>query len=390
MDSLFIDVSNLNVVFKVKGRFCFAANYANAVEQLIIDAQALGSSFDVYVSMLPRKTGDHMLSGLSLGGVPFYVLEDEMRAVLSFVQKIPGANSIYVCNALANFIIPARVQTFSAVIPYGDRYAFIEVKDRMLEGMKVFHTQADFYEAMGDGFSCYGDFDLVDTDTLRAQYPELEKLEKKDIVPLASMVASYRSPNKMLMEDVLTELSGAPLQREPTEPVVQRKKEAPLPDYSEDERPPEKPIKVKKPWDWVSFTLGIVACLALFVSGVGYKWSDVSGTLSMIETSRLQYTAKDGTYAGIQSIYDAGLDTARKVSEVLEYAKGTEIAVTVSSVDAYLDRITVRFSTNDDNAREQFLSYLRQKFVVGDVNNFGSTTTLDGQATTEYGAVIVP
>ena len=57
-NAIFIDTSNLNTLYKVNSRFAMGVSYASCPEKLTIDAQALGTSFDVYLSVWPRQQGE--------------------------------------------------------------------------------------------------------------------------------------------------------------------------------------------------------------------------------------------------------------------------------------------------------------------------------------------
>lgn len=182
-NAIFIDTSNLNVLFKVGNRFSLGVNYASAPEKIAIDAQALGTAFDVYLSIWPRQRGecDDCVNALSVGGVPFIVIPEEVDAALKLVEKIPGVGTIYVCNALANFVKQARVANFQSVIPYGRRFALVTVKNSMLEDLRIYDTQDELYAEQGEGFTCYGDLDLIDIDGLKAQYDELTPFDKSSL-----------------------------------------------------------------------------------------------------------------------------------------------------------------------------------------------------------------
>lgn len=390
-DSLFIDVGNLNVLYKLKGKFCVGTSYLSCPDKLIIDAQALGSSFDVYLSMWPRQKdeGDVIIQSLSLGGVPFVALKTEINAILDYACKIPGANRIYLCNALANFMIPSRVGNFQAVLCCGNRYALVDVRDKLLAGLKLYDNQREFYKDMGDDFACYGDLDIIDIDNVKAQYPELTAFKKNILVTLVPLIMSYHSQYKVEIEDVRKEIEGYIPEVKKLKPVKEEKKLAPIPEY---DRSQFKQKKTKKSLDidWISVTLGAAACLGLFFCGVGWNMRNVDSVIREYEQRQTQYTVSADLYTPLKNIYLAGHNTAGYSSEILDYAKKTEIDITVCSLEGFTDSVLLNFSCQSAEAKDQFITYLQQRYVIGAVNERQSLTNPDGSITFEYGVTVVP
>lgn len=390
-DALFIDASNLNVLYKTGGKFVLGLSYLSCPEKLVIDAQALGNAYDIYVSMWPRPEGegDRTIPGLSHGRVPFVVLEEELRAVLKYVSSFPGANNIYLCNALANFIIPSRVSNFQAVIPCGSRFALLDVKDKILDRLVMFNTQRDFYEVMGEDFTCYGDTDIVDVDTIRAQYPELAEFKKNVLIPLIPLITSYHSSYSITAAQCMEYLDGPEPEPEkkPVEPEI--KKEAPLPEPVEVPKPKE-PKKQKVKFDFVAALFAVIFCAAMFVIGLGYSTSDIEAAIrtQTVGASNFQNSAEP--YQRIQAIYDNNYGLAGDAVNVLSFAKVNENGVTVSRAEANIDGVRLSFSCASADVKDAFVAYLNTKFVVSKVNEGDSISNTDGTVTQQYSAIIVP
>ena len=391
-DALFIDVSNLNVLFKYNGKFVLGISYLGCPEKLAIDAQALGNAYDVYLSMWPRPEGegDVTIPDLAPGRVPFVALRDELQAIVNYVSKFPGANNIYLCNALANFTIPSRVGNFQSVIPCGHRYAFFEVRDKILDNLFFFASQREFFETMGEDFTCYGDGDIVDVDSLRAQYPELAEYKKNIIVPLVPLIVAYRSNYKVSLDVVRDILDGKIV--EPPKPVKEEpKKEAPVPEPEEEAMPrPVKPSKQKMQLDLVSLGLGVVACIGMFIGGVGYSFRDIDATTTTqnLSTSVAQRTTEPLRMA--QAIYDNGFNMASDAATLLSYAKSSDLGVSVTSLDAMADGIRLSFSCGSEEVKDSFISYLNANYTTETPHAGQPISNTDGTETLQYTVTVHP
>lgn len=427
-DALFVDVSNLNVMYKVNGKFCLSVNYASCPEKLAMDAQALGSSFDVFLSMWPRPAGegDITINGLSFGGVPFVALKEEVKAVFALVEKIPGVNTVYLCNALANFIIPSRVNNFKAVLCAGNRYAFVEVKDKMLSSMKMFDSQFDFYEEMGDDFTCHGDSDLIDVDTIKAQYPEFTEFKRNVIIPLTSMIMSYRSAYKMAMEDVKAEITNpaakadSPIKPKPKgsstttaksnsafnqKPERSRKDTdfsadfqcdseeygATHPSYALAVIPPTVVEQRRRP-DVLSILLSAVTCLAVFVTGFGLYFNNgnkVEMQLQSFSIMEKYYVEDTEYYKTVASIYDNGPDLAGKIMQLLSLAKSCTDGVVVSFIDVSTTKILLHYTCSTVEQSDRFTAAIADKYIILSKNEVSVMANPDGTSTREYSLEVV-
>lgn len=407
-DALFVDVSNLNVLFKTNGKFVLAANYNACPERLTIDAQALGNSFDVYLSMWPRAVGegDIEVGALSLGSVPFIALRKELEVVFELVRDIPGVNNVYLCNALANSVVPARVPTFTAVMCAGNRYACVEVQDKHISKCQYFATQKDFYEAMGDDYSCYGDVDLIDANSIKAQYPELDKLKKVDLVPLVALIISYKSAYKVEMEAVdalLSSVSGS---------VVVPSAEVELQSDADTEGASEQPAMMDVPegieptstvkgrgglkghtnvsrkkvrFDVVAALLILMFCVGMGLNGFFYKMQGVGTQALRYDTERTILEERLTQYDDVISVYQYGVEMAGQSASVLEFASATELPVSVSVLRQTPGDAVLTFVCADTQTRDQFIGYLSQKYLVLEVYEYEVLKNTDGTESHRYG-----
>ena len=395
-NALFIDASNLNVLYKVNGKFCFGVSYFSCPEKLVTDAQALGSSFDVYVSIWPRQKGegDIIVRGLSIGGVPFIALRAELEAVLNLVENIPRVNDIYFCNALANFAIPSRVANFQSLLCCGSRYALVTVSDRLLQSLKYFNSQSQFYDEMGTDFSCYGDMDIVDIDTLRAQYPELMHIKKNILVPLVPLIVSYHSAYKVSLSTLKLSLDDYV--------DVQEKLPPKIADSNKQKKivvgtPSTKPTKTRTRiyrkesdnFDALSFLFSIIACVAMFITGIGYSFSKVDATLNRYSSTQSVYVDRTKVYNDLVPIYQSSPELITKATDVLSYAKSSGMDLTVVGCNIYFDRIVIEFNANSAEIKDYYREYLASRFVVYDIYEFESQMNTDGTVTIRYGVTIV-
>lgn len=398
-NAIFIDTSNLNVLFKVNGKFALGVNYASSPDKLAIDAQALGTPFDVYLSMWPRQQGESedYVNALSVGGVPFVVLREEVEAAFKLVEKIPGVGTVYLCNALANFVIQARVSNFQSVINYGSRVALVDVKNKLLESLSIYDSPEDLYAARGEGLSCYGDLDLIDVDAIKAQYEELTPFAKNIIVPLAHLVTSYRSPYNAEMDAVKQELGlgeYASSHKEPPPPPPVKEKPKPprkefvkTPVVEEDEKPP---IKVKGPGISILNALLVLVILAgCAITGLGYAFDKTSAQISQLQAEITPFTVEAQKYNETAKIYMSSGGIAGYASELLSYTQTNTDGFTISGLEVGLDSIVIRCNTSNADSIEPFRAYLEQSYVVGEVNNLDVTTGASGTAIYNYSITVV-
>lgn len=390
-DALFLDASSLNALYKVNGKFSVAVNYADCPEQLVLDTQYLGNSFDIYISMWPRAKGegDIELPNLSLGSVAFVALAEEVRALFSLVDQIPGVNNIYLCNALANQLIPARVSNYQVVLCAGTRYALVEVKDKHIVSCDFFAGQREFYDKMGEDFTCYGDVDLLDANTLKAQYPELEHLKRVDLVPLTALITSYRSTYKATMEEVLESIvdvkDAVPVEveEEPAEEAV-----PPKPIY--EDKPTFTPVKLRRgiKIDFVAAILVFVFCGVMGLNGFNYNLRNVGSKALQYTTECSVLEGKLSQYQGIQVVYDYGVGMAGQGADAMEYAKASGLAISISEMKQSTAELLIVFNCTDRELRDQFSDYLALKYTVLQVFEYGTSSNTDGTQSHRFGIAL--
>lgn len=391
-ECLFIDVSNLNVLMMSAGKFCVGMNYSSCPEKLALDAQALGGSFDVYLSLWPRvaEEADVEIESLRAGNIPFYAIKSEVKAAFGLVERIPGVNNIFLCNALANTVSASRVDNFQTVLCYGNRYMYVDVQGRKPKEVAVYANQHEFIETFGSEYTCYGDLDMVDADALRAQFPELVKWKRSVIIPLAHLILADKTRYHVPMETVRNQMATwvPPEKRKkavPKKEVVERPANEPTPVYEEERYVHQVRGKV----DWISVILCIFICMCSCCLGVAYRFSGLEPQLETYTRNGQVFTADTEYNRTIQQIYTDSFGMAGRVADVLEYAKQSELSVTVSAVDAYNDRIVIQYNCTSVDTQEAFSYYMGSRYTIAGSNQYGSVGNTDGTTTYEYGLTLL-
>lgn len=387
-DKLFVDVTNLNVLYMMDGKFVLGANYSSCLDRLLIDAQALGSSFNVYLCLWPRLEGegDVVIKGLSFGQSQFWALRSEIKALFSVFKAIPGVNTVYLCNALSGFVLHTRVENFQVVLRYGQRLLKIDAQGREPQELQVFSTQRELFETLGEDFSCYGDLDLVDVDDIRAKYPELSKFMRTTLVPLTSLIGCEQTVYKMSMEEAEAQIARyipdwmAAEEPEP-EPVEE------VPEVVEE--PVQEVRKPRERIDWLTAAMIAGICVCMFIAGYGYQFRGVEHTAQTYMNSVAPYQEEISFQNSIQVIYEQGPDRATVLADILAYAKSSELEVTIASMSGFTDNVVLQFNCNSTEVRDQFAYYLERKYTVAGINQYGSVNNTDGSVTYEYGATLL-
>lgn len=386
---LYIDASNLNVLFEVDNKFCLGVNYSSNPERLALDIQALGSNYDVYISILPRfkDTGDVLIPGLNVGMAEFWALKAEIKAIFTAVSHFAGVNNIYLCNALSSFLGCARVDNFQTLMRYGSNYLLIDAHDRLPISARIFKTQREVYEELGEDFSCYGDLDLIDVDAIRAKYPELAKFRRAVLVPIAALIASKDTLCKLSMSDVNAQIA----RYVPEEEIIETVEEEPE-EIVEEIESAEEIVEQKKPRekiDWVSFGLIAAVCLGVFITGYGVPFTKVDSIVESYAENLGSYQDEIAYQQSIETIYRESYGLSGEVADLLEYAKGSELEVTVSTVSGYNDRVALQFNCTSSDIKDQYVYFLERRYTVAGVNQYGTTNNTDGTITYEYGITLM-
>lgn len=414
-NALFVDVSSLNVMFKLEDKFCIGSNYSHSPERLVTDAQALGN-FDVYLSMLPRleSESDFVIPQLSLGVVPFGVNKKELKACLDFVTVIPGVDIIYICNSLANFIVPSKVSNYKTVLCYGDRYAYLEVKDKVIELFKVFNSQMDFQNEYE--INCYGDTDLIDFDLIKSQYPEFKDVKKQELTSLIPLIVAYRSNNKVDLNEIkgldFETKSNIPFSEEELQDSIDvavqigednsdNQPELEAEEVSEDsvnvqsetENEDGKTNKLKTQVTNLSnklYYLIIIICAVLL--GIGYSVKEETINIPSLQLQKASIQASEDTYRDFIDVFNSE-SFVEGLLDLFKYCSEYEDVILYTTEDGpvILETFTYNkdiksliFLAKDTDTKDKFVSYLGYKYTLGEIQEFGDVVSSRGEDYIQY------
>lgn len=407
--AVFVDLSSLNVVFKLRGKFTCALNYGTGLEHLASVMPALGTGYDIYLCLMPRAKGegDLIIDELSLSGVPFVADSKELLQALRYFRDSSGVGDVYLCNWLANYIACARVSSFESVFFYGDRVARIEVKNRLLETFELYNSQFEFMEAAGkENLNRYGDTDLIDANGLAAQYPELHAVSKVQLTCLAPLVQSYRSPVKITTDELYERLranytdgtpsestnyiAGTPSESKTSlatdvpedafEPPVDKNM---LPVSEEIPDCPKMPVKKKRQFHvgklpfLAKFFLWI-SCVLAFTIGV---FCNVVLNTTVDEPSSQYFTDLDARIATLQSlslVYTEATENFSRVSEMFDYINNSGLSVTIMGFDYNVTGSEVRCACASRETIDSFQEYIGESYTVVSTNDLGQSMGADG------------
>lgn len=414
-NALFVDASYLNVMFKLEDKFCIGSNYSHSPERLVTDAQALGN-FDIYLSMLPRleSESDFVIPQLSLGVVPFGVNKKELKSCLDFVSVIPGVDIIYICNSLANFIVPSKVSNYKTVLCYGDRYAYLEVKDKVIELFKVFNSQMDFQNEYE--INCYGDTDLIDFDLIKSQYPEFKDVKKQELTSLVPLIVAYRSNNKVDLNEIKgldfetksnIQFSEEELQDDIDVAVHTEEVNSDNQPELKAEEVPEDAVNAKsgtenearktnKPKVQVTnlsnklYYLIIIICAVLL--GVGYSVKEETINIPSLQLQKASIQASEDTYKDFIDVFNSEslvgglLDLFKYCSEYEDVILYTteDGPVILETFTYHRDTKSLIFLAKDTDTKDKFVSYLEDKYTLGEIQEFGDVVSSRGENYIQY------
>lgn len=399
-NALFVDVSNLNTLFKVGDRFVLGTSYLSCPDRIAIDAQALGASYDIYLSMLPRPKGegDGVISALSIGGVPFTVLKEEVDKVIKLVENTPGVGTVYICNALANFAINARVPKFESVINYGSRVALFSVKDKMLETLKVYDSQSALFEDKGEEFTCYGDIDLLDVDAMKSQYSELSECSKSALVALAPLIASYHSPYNVDIETVKAQLGlgeYAGTVKEKSEPEEERR---PVPVYTppvdeeedddddfEEREAPRRVVVRKARLSVVNVLLTIIIIAGCAWTGIGYGLSKHAGDADAIRAELTPYQTQTHHDNVVAEMWTNAYGFTQEVLDLVDVVNGSEPGVHIYAISATTDSIVIECNAANSDVMTQLVGVITGNgYSNPTLNELDAVQSADGTTSYNY------
>ena len=206
--SVFVDMENLNVLFKTRDKFVAAMSFSNSIDRLFQLLPSLGIGYDVYLCFKPRAIGEGncVINDLSTSGVPFTCDKDELLGCINLFAQQRGVGSVFVCNWLENYATWARVPDCKSVIYYGNRVALVEIESKMTCSMRMFSSVKEFTETSGlsdNESKLYGDNGLLDVNGILARYPEFNSVSKTQLTMLIPLIACNNTNCKMRSYEVI-------------------------------------------------------------------------------------------------------------------------------------------------------------------------------------------
>lgn len=402
-NAVIVDLSNLNVLFKLGPTFVLTLNYSSGVDRLAEMLPLLGPGYDIYLCLKPRfeGEGDIVIDELSLAGLPCIVDSEELYEVLKFFRDSSGVSDVYLCNWVANYIAVARVATFTSVFYYGEQVAMLKVKDRLPESFSCFDSQLQFTETVGEDFDGYGDLGLLDIDGVKAQYPELSGGSKAQLTAIAPLVQCYRTPMKLNTEELYGRLEVKRREKLDTLPVAPVKEEVAV--AVEDpqlavvsDKLPEHPLTltlekdIKEPVQLYKAPTPLLIKLLVGVSlvlafGVGACARIVLGA-KPVTMHEEYYAQADVRISGLQQlavVYSSAYDTLEGASSAFDYCQSADLGVSIVGFECTMDNTVVRCVCASEDISSAFINYIAEKYTVISTNDLGMTE-VDGQTAYQF------
>lgn len=396
-NAVFVDLSSLNVVFKLDTKFVVALNYGSAIDRLGEVITSLGTGYDVYLCLKPRAegSGDIVLEELSMVGMPFTADTTELYRVLTFFRESNGVGEVYLCNWLHNFIAMSRVASFKSAFYYGDKVAAIEVKDRMLERFALYDSQYKFTETVGEDYGGYGDLGLIDVDGLKAQYPELRDGSKAQLTAIAPLVQAYRSPMKMKTDDLYDKLKakfrdGVEIPAVEPRPVVEPRpmpedpqvtpvtEEIPEPPKVEKAKPiarpePEVPVRRRKTPAFAKVLLVACALLSFTLGACAHVVMNPADTVNQSYFDEAD--ARIRTLQTLSNLYGNASTNMDDVVAANDYIRKSGLAVTITGFEFGPNGNVVRCACASKDIATSFTEYIGKQYRVDSTNDLGTSGT---------------
>lgn len=406
--AVFVDLDSLNVLLKYEDKFVAALNYSGNIDRLGSAVLALGVGYDIYLCLKPRAPGegDLVINELSITGMPFTTDAEELYQVLSFFRDYNGLSDIYLCNWVNNYIQVARVQTFESAIYYGDRVAYLNVKDGILEQFKVYKDRLEFEATYGPEYDGYGDLGLVDIDGFKAQYPEFSGVAKPQLVSIAPLAHCYRTAVKLNMWELYDKLkdareSGVPLGNTYVEPEYKAPEVPEDPNNHPVEHEPEKsskpaakkrrveenpevePVVKKAPMPLYTKVLLLLSCLAAFLFGVTAGTvirapapPDYSSYVSQVQSRVVQLQ-------GISDVFSNADTFIGDARNALAYCEATDVPISIAGFERQQEQFVIRYFCMSESDNVAFSEYVGNNFTIVSSNNLGPAET-EGQTVYQY------
>ena len=400
-NAIFVDVENLNVIYKLRDRFVTALSYADNIERLSEMAATLGTGYDIYLCMKPLMPGegDIVLDELSVVGMPFSAKKADLLKLLKFFRGFYGANTVYLCNWIHNYVSSARVSTFESVLYYGSGIVRVEARDGDIADVKFWKDQQEFSQSSDVDDDTYGDLGLLDVDGLRAQFPEVSDMTNAALTAITPLLRCYHTPVKLDTEALYEALAGdkpygssvvqndeplvvtddpaiAPSEEVNTPPVV-------IEDNDTRRAAPKTRIPTRASSSALTMLLVVVSCVACAVLGAMHM-----EVLEGPETygSPNFYSSVDERIADLNnlaSIYREGATRATDLKNVYEFCVSTEAELTIVGFEFVNGDYTVRYNCVSNSESDAFADYLSTRYTVTSLNTLG-VVAVDGQQVQQY------
>lgn len=415
-DSLFVDVSNLNVLYKSRDKFAAALNFSSGLDRLCV-LSGVSPCIDVYLCVRPRPIGDGdmVIDELSMISLPFTCNKEEINSIIKFFKGMRGVSNIYICNWVHNFIEVARVPTFTSVIFYADYVMRMDVKDKLLEAINFYWDAADFSNKTDEDPSFYGDVGLIDANSIRAQYPEFANVSKQQLAALAPLIACYKTTMKIDALNLLEteedtskheeepkpskslELKEASNSTENVKPMASKEMEVSEGD-SDSQHTSVKTVgaettldnitpKVRRKTPVMFKILGVVACFCAFVAGGLLGASATELQPSMTVSELLQAEAELSSLQQLAFSYSSAHSKVSDLVGYLDYVGNSGVGQTLLGFESVPEGVNFSFSVKEEKDKETLISYLGQKYTVLSSSDLGAFS-VDGETTYRFSVVL--
>lgn len=400
-NAIFVDVENLNVMYKLRDRFVTVLSYAGDLERLSEMAATLGTGYDIYLCMKPLMPGegDIVLDELSVVGMPFSTKREDLFRILKFFRGFHGSNTVYLCNWMHNYVSSARVSSFESVFYYGSGVVRVEVSEGNISEVKFWKDQQAFGQEITVNDETYGDLGLLDVDGLRAQFPEVAELTNAALTAIAPLLRCYHTPIKLDTEQLYEALSnnrdyGSQVAQQEADPLViddpGLTPTEEIPDVPEVPVEAPKPVKkakrgitAKPSSSFLTNVLVGVTCVACALQGAIQmdliKGPETFGTPSFYEAA---YERAQELNA-LSAIYREGATRTSDIKNVYEFCCGHELELTIVGFEYVDGNYTVRYNCVSNGESDAFAEYLSARFVVNSLNTLG-VVAVDGQQVQQY------
>lgn len=415
-DSIFVDVSNLNILYKSRDKFAVALNFSSGLDRLCV-LSGVSPCIDVYLCVKPRPAGDGdmIIKELSLISFPFTCNKEEIDSIIKFFKGMRGVSNIYICNWVHNFIEVARVPTFTSVIFFADYVLRMDVKDKLLEAASFYLDAADFSSKNDEDPSFYGDVGLIDVNSIRAQYPEFSKVSKQQLVALAPLIACYKTTMKIDASQLLLEEESNSKdtenardtklpEQEDTDNIAENVKPSGVNDFevsdsnvsgqhtsvataevtaTSDNIAP----KVRGKTPAIFKILGVAACFCAFIAGglLGAFATELQPP--MTESELLQSEAELASLQQLAFSYSSAHDKVSDLVGYLDYIGNSGVGQTLLGFESVPEGVNFSFSVKEKKDKETLISYLGQKYNVLSSSDLGASSA-DGGTTYRFSVVL--